>query len=138
MWYARRAAYSPPPAEEVDAAGRLVYSWVESMSTEKTRAPSFARSAASGRPTTSDLDPSRGEQRSAGDTGGYRLTWWDVDAPVYDCDGAAVCAVAIRQERVVDPDALERFHDAEGRAGQNRFDGSGWRYVALEWCLGAG
>jgi hypothetical protein len=26
------------------------------MSTEKTRAPSFARSAASGRPTTSDLD----------------------------------------------------------------------------------
>ena len=29
--------------------------WMESMSTEKTRAPSFASSAASGRPTTSDL-----------------------------------------------------------------------------------
>ena len=50
-WNARRGL-SPVPA---DAAGRLVYSWIESMSTEKTRAPSFARSAASGRPTTSDL-----------------------------------------------------------------------------------
>lgn len=29
--------------------------WVESMSTEKTRAPSFASNAARGRPTTSDL-----------------------------------------------------------------------------------
>ena len=29
--------------------------WMESMSTEKTRAPSFASSAANGRPTTSDL-----------------------------------------------------------------------------------
>lgn len=29
--------------------------WIESMSTENTRAPSFARRAASGRPTTSDL-----------------------------------------------------------------------------------
>lgn len=35
--------------------GRFVYSWMESMSAEKTRAPSLARSAASGRPTTSDL-----------------------------------------------------------------------------------
>lgn len=50
-WNARRAL-SPVLA---DAAGRLVYSWIESMSTEKTRAPSFARSAARGRPTTSDL-----------------------------------------------------------------------------------
>ena len=39
----------------VVVVGRLVYSWIESMSTEKTRAPSLARSAASGRPTTSDL-----------------------------------------------------------------------------------
>ena len=35
--------------------GRFVYSWIESISTENTRAPSFARRAASGRPTTSDL-----------------------------------------------------------------------------------
>ena len=60
-WYARRAAAArplSPPEEESDAAGaagRLVYSCIESISTEKTRAPSFARRAASGRPTTSDL-----------------------------------------------------------------------------------
>ena len=38
--------------------GLLVYSWIESISTEKTRAPSFASNAANGRPTTSDLDSS--------------------------------------------------------------------------------
>jgi hypothetical protein len=36
--------------------GRFVYSWMESMSTEKTRAPSLASRAASGLPTTSDLN----------------------------------------------------------------------------------
>ena len=41
---------------EVSVEGRLVYSWMESMSTEKTRAPSFASRAASGRPTTSELE----------------------------------------------------------------------------------
>jgi hypothetical protein len=46
-----------------------VYSCIESISTEKTRAPSFARRAASGRPTTSDLvmDPGRSDGSSGGD-----------------------------------------------------------------------
>jgi len=35
--------------------------WMESISTDKTRAPSFARRAASGRPTTSDLPERNGE-----------------------------------------------------------------------------
>ena len=37
--------------------------------------------------------------------------------PVEDGYGAAVGAVAVGQQRVVYPDALERFHDAQGRAG---------------------
>jgi hypothetical protein len=52
-----------PPAEDGstldsgnETCGRLVYSWIESMSTEKTRAPSLASRAASGLPTTSDLN----------------------------------------------------------------------------------
>ena len=44
-------------AETETVCGRLVYSWIESMSTEKTLAPSLAKRAASGRPTTSDLQP---------------------------------------------------------------------------------
>ena len=35
--------------------GNGVLTWIESISTENTRAPSLANSAARGRPTTSDL-----------------------------------------------------------------------------------
>jgi hypothetical protein len=38
------------------------------------------------------------------------------DAPVDDGYRATVGAVAVWQERVVYPDALERFHDAQWRA----------------------
>ena len=38
-----------------DRDGNGTLAWIESMSTENTRAPSFANSAARGRPTTSDL-----------------------------------------------------------------------------------
>lgn len=38
------------------------------------------------------------------------------DAPVDDGYRAAVGAVAVWQERVVDPDTLEGFHDAQWRA----------------------
>lgn len=94
------------------------------MSTEKTRAPSFARSAASGRPTTSDL---RGCARGA-------AAERDGDVPVDDGDSAAVGAVAVRQERIVHADALEGFYDAQRCTGQDRLDGP-WRWrVVLEWC----
>jgi len=67
--------------------GRLVYSCIESISNEKTRAPSFARRAPSGRPTTSDLvvGPLVVPMVAAGK--GY--------APVDDGYGAAVGPVAV-------------------------------------------
>lgn len=52
-WYNRRGMPVAALALEVD--GRFVYSWMLSMSAEKTRAPSLDKRAASGRPTTSEL-----------------------------------------------------------------------------------
>ena len=77
------------------------------MATEKTRAPSFARSAARGRPTTSDLLFLR--RVFLVDIG---REGWASRLPVDDGYGAAVGAVAVGQQRVVDTDALERFYDA--------------------------
>jgi hypothetical protein len=49
--------YLEAPEGEADGSGegRLENSTIESMSTDKTRAPSLANKAARGRPTTSDL-----------------------------------------------------------------------------------
>lgn len=108
-WYARRvvrSAPAPSPDAEDATATRLVYSCTESMSTEKTRAPSFARSAASGRPTTSDLSDYQ--------VGKWKA--WGGNAPVDYGDGPAVCAVAVWQERIVYSDTLERFDYAQRRA----------------------
>lgn len=85
------------------------------MSTEKTRAPSLARSAASGRPTTSDLGVVKG------------CTTHRCDIPIDDGNSAAIGTVAVREERVVHADAFEGFHDAERRTGQDGLDGS-WRW----------
>jgi hypothetical protein len=74
-----------------------VYSCIESISTEKTCAPSFARRAASGHPTTSDLVVTRVVPMVAAE---------ELYAPVDDGHGAAIGAVAVWQERVVHPDAL--------------------------------
>jgi hypothetical protein len=70
---------------------------MESISTEKTRAPSFARSAASGRPTTSDLVVARVVPMVAA---------VEMYAPVDHGYGATIGAVAVWQKRVVHPDAL--------------------------------
>ena len=75
----------------------MVYSCIESISTEKTRAPSLARRAASGRPTTSDLGVAWVVPM---------VTAEELYVPVDDGHGAAIGAVAVWQERVVHPDAL--------------------------------
>ncbi|KAF9004244.1 hypothetical protein BDQ17DRAFT_1325640 [Cyathus striatus] len=53
----------------------LVYSSMESIMTERTRAPSFASTAASGQPTTSDLHI-RGQQVSYRKSNGEHCTDW--------------------------------------------------------------
>lgn len=58
----------------------------------------------------------------------------DGDLPVYDGDGAAVGAVAVREECVVHADALKGFYDAKRRTGQDGLD-SPWRWhVVFGWC----
>lgn len=54
-WLHEVALYTPVlPFRTRSHEGRA-YTCIESMSTENTRAPSFANKAAKGRPTTSDL-----------------------------------------------------------------------------------
>lgn len=85
---------------------------MESISTEKTRAPSLARSAARGRPTTSDL----------GTMSGMATLVTLKNVPVDDGDGFAICTVPVRQEVIVHPSILEAFNDGQRRARQDGLD----------------
>ena len=58
---------------------------------------------------------------------------WASRLPVDDGYGAAVGAVAVGQQRVVDTDALERFYHAQRRAWEDRLDGSCWRDGIVGW-----
>jgi len=90
--------------EVVDNAGHLVYSWIESVSTEKTCMPSGALRVGALRP----------------------LIWgWlkdvhtgviDSDIPI-DGDSAAIGMVAVQEERVVHADVLEGFYNTMPEPG---------------------
>lgn len=82
---------------------------MESMSTEKTRAPSFASNAASGRPTTSDLCIYH--QQVLVPPAKFNVI------PVYHGDGLAVCTVTIMEDLVVHSDVFQAFYNSERRAG---------------------
>ncbi len=91
------------------------------MSTENTLAPSFARSAASGRPTTSDLyDYQHLLRRSSSDI-----------SPVNHGDYSPVSTVSVRQDPVVYPNVFKTFHDSEWGARYNRFDHTRRRRIAI-------
>lgn len=96
---------------------------MESMSTEKTRAPSFASSAARGRPTTSDLARVIG----VGDAVGRDFV------PVDHCDSLAVGAVPVWQERVVHLDVFKAFDGCERCARQDRLDVPWRSFIVHDW-----
>ncbi len=98
--------------------------WMESMSTENTRAPSLARRAASGRPTTSDL---RVRSRQILCTSNKKQE--DKYVPVDDSDSLPVCTVAVRQERVVHPDVFQAFDNRKGCAREDGLDEARWGLV---------
>ena len=98
------------------------------MSAENTRAPSFASSAASGRPTTSDL---------CGRVSHRAHLYSEHSKPVNDSDGFAVSSVAVREEGVIHSGVFQTLYDSKRRARKNRFDESqrslvihyGWRWL---------
>ena len=95
-----------------------MYSWMESMSALKTRAPSFASKAARGRPTTSELrrrTQREDDQAGSYDVGEYRITI----SPVDDEDRASIGTVAVREQGVINATMLECLHDRQGRARQD-------------------
>ena len=70
----------------------IVYlTWIDSMSTDNTRAPSLARSAARGLPTTSDLKKS---YKRIPET-------FVIGVPIYHCNSLAIGAVSIRKDFVI-------------------------------------
>jgi hypothetical protein len=77
---------------------------IQSMSTDKTRAPSFASSAANGRPTTSDLprlvSSSRNEMRER-------------DIPVDDGDDLSSSSITIVEHLVVHTQMFQHLDDCE-------------------------
>lgn len=96
------------------AALRLVNSWMPSRSTEKTRAPSLARRAARGRPTTSELQ--------CGSSARAQVKERSANEPVNDGDGSAVGSRAVGKEDVVDLAVLEGLDDGERGAGEDSLD----------------
>jgi len=106
---------SPAAANRKDALA-----WIESMSTENTRAPSFASNAARGRPTTSDLQwvyrcPS--------------LSFFSNSLPIDNGDHPSVGPITVRQDPVIHPGVLEAFHDRERRTWEDGFDRPRWRLI---------
>lgn len=103
---------------------------MESMSTEKTLAPSLARSAARGRPTTSDL----------GTMSGMTTLLTLKVVPVDDGDGLAICTVTIRQEVVIHSSIFEAFDDGKRGTRQDGLDEARRSFVVnhrrrrLAWC----
>jgi hypothetical protein len=98
---------------------------MESISAEKTLAPSFARSAARGRPTTSDLCDILGDHSL--DTDCARAL------PIDHGHCPPVCTIAICKDFVIHSNILEAFDDAEGSARDDGFDCSGWRDIVYYW-----
>jgi len=101
--------------------GNGVLTWIESMSTENTRAPSFASNAARGRPTTSDLRRVR-----VVDVHHFYATQ---TSPIDNGDDPPIGSIAVRQDPVIHPHVFEAFHDREGRAWKDRFDRSLWGLI---------
>ena len=119
--------------------GRLVYSytqtqyklklkqgqkrstWMESISIDRTRAPSFESNAARGRPTTSDL------KRYSILVQFFQM-WRTKPVDYGNC--FTVRPVAIRQNFVVDANILEAFYDRQRRTGNDRLDGTRRRLLA--------
>lgn len=97
------------------------------MSTENTRAPSFANNAANGRPTTSDLvkfsslSHEHQPNHPAASTWGYH-------SPINNSHSLPIRAIAIRQYLIIHPNIFQTFHDGERRAGEDGLDvAGGWR-----------
>lgn len=95
--------------------------WIESISTENTRAPSFANNAARGRPTTSDLQLVLSVSHS--------LPPHSNRVPVDNGDHSSISSITVRQDSIIHPGVLEAFHDRERRAWKDRFDRPRWRLI---------
>ena len=84
-----------------------------------TRAPSLARSAASGLPTTSELPQ------------GYCLAIAVLviveinSIPIYDSDSFSVGSVTVRKDFVVYAGELQAFHDSQRGTWDNGLDSAG-------------
>lgn len=77
---------------------------IQSISTDKTRAPSFASSAANGRPTTSDLHPSVS----------FSCIWGlKRDIPVDDGDDLSSSSITIVEHLVVHTQMFQHLDDCE-------------------------
>ncbi len=75
--------------------------WMESMSTEKTLAPSLESSAANGLPTTSDLGRPQKE------------VWvgLSISLPVNNGYSLSIGSITVREKCIVDPNIFQAFHN---------------------------
>ena len=96
---------------------------LQSISTERTWAPSLASKAAKGRPTTSELILAR--------SGDIRA-----DLPVDHCDDLSACSVTVFEHLVVDSNVLQDLDDGKRCAREDRLDGTGWRRVECAGWVG--
>ena len=97
-----------------------LHTWMESISTENTRAPSFANKAARGRPTTSDLQRFHSCRSPLAHFS--RL-------PIDDSDNPSISPVPVRQDAVIHSGMFEAFHDREWCAWKDRFGRPRWRLI---------
>ena len=98
---------------------------VESISTENTRAPSFASSAARGRPTTSDLVKQINVSKEKENV--------RYSSPVNNGDSLPICSITIRQDSVIDPDMFETFDDGQRCTRNNGLHRAGRGLIIRYW-----
>ena len=89
---------------------------IQSISTDRTWAPSLASKAARGRPTTSELILAR-----------FGDVW--ANLPVDHCDDLSACSVTVFEHLVVDSNVLQDLEDGKRCAREDRLDSTGWRRV---------
>lgn len=107
--------------------------WIESMSTENTRAPSLARRAASGLPTTSELDhDSRQKIRQKKTPPPSTVNSTVGSSPIDNSDDLPIRTISIRQDLIVHTDILQALDDGQGGAGQDGLDGPWGRLVVVQ------
>lgn len=96
---------------------------------EKTRAPSFARSAASGRPTTSELKENEKDQTAPMILKTKESAQNQSLVPIDHGNSLPISTVAVLQDCVIHADVLEALYDSKRCAWKDRFDESWWRVI---------